>query len=359
MTQYGGALDDRPEMLGVPNQRAKDAQPVCVDDSLFPKPVDMPGGEFPLEEEPELPKPKFGSLIGRSGIGALITLLVAGLFLVVLSQALALTRTLREMPDWLSIPAFAAAGLLLIAMLAAGLRLASLYLKLRASPLIEVSALQQLAARAEMRDIASRQFAEACRVLRGFVENYPLDAKSAARLRRYGFQADDLDRLRRSAAALTGREMTTYESWLGECDRGFLAVLDGVARKRVRQYAIAVGVKTAAVPTGFADTVIVLLNAYLMIGDLCRIYNLRATRLGTLSILAHVFVNAFSAAHLEELTDAAADGVGEAVSTAGGLLAGVARTATARLAEGTANGLLFRRLGTVTMRQLRPIQLPK
>jgi uncharacterized membrane protein YcjF (UPF0283 family) len=51
--------------------------------------------------------------------------------------------------------------------------------------------------------------------------------------------------------------------------------------------------------------------------------------------------------------------VGEAVSTAGGLLAGVAKTATARLAEGSANGLLFRRLGLTTIRRLRPLQLTK
>src|SRR5690606_16772019 len=146
------------------------------------------------------------------------------------------------------------------------------------------------------------QFAEACRTLREFVNAYPIDSKGEKVLRRHGFGNEDIDRLRRSHAALTGREMTTYEGWLQECDRGFLEVLDQVARRRIRQYCIAVGVKTAAVPTGFADTSIVLLNAYLMVGDLCRIYNLRANRLGTLAIMGHVFVNAFSAAHLEELT---------------------------------------------------------
>ena len=39
------------------------------------------------------------------------------------------------------------------------------------------------------------------------------------------------------------------------------------------------------------------------------------------------------------------------------MLAGVAKTAAARLAEGSANGLLFRRLGLATMRRLRPVQL--
>lgn len=353
------AVEDRSEMLGIPDHAAQDAQPVPEEEDLFPAWPEEPVEESPEEEAP-LPAWRLGGLLSASGIGAILALFVGASLLFVVAQAAALLDEIRKLPDWLAVPALAGAGLLILVMVAAAVRLLVLYVRMRASPAISVHAIQELGQRAEMRELASQQYSAACRILRTFVDRYPLEGKHReALLRRSGFRQDEIERLRCSAENLLGRELTTYEGWLQECDRTFLAVLDGVARRRIRQYAIAVGVKTAAVPTGFADTAIVLLNAYLMIGDLCRIYNLRANSLGTLAILGHVFVNAFSAANLEQLTDAAADNVGEAVSTAGGLLAGVAKTATARLAEGSANGLLFRRLGLTTMRRLRPIQLPK
>lgn len=352
------ALADSPELLGIPDHRPDDARPVTETENLFPTTPEEQADE-PWPDAPPLPSWRRGWLLSTSGIGALLTLFIGGSLLFLIAQAVSLMSEIEKLPDWVRLPALFAAGLLALAMLIAALRLAGLYLRLRASPVISVRAMQELSARAELREVAARQLAAACAELRGFIARYPLEGQYRGHLlSRAGFTPEQIERLRTAAARLQGREATTYEGWLNECNQTFLAVLDEAARRRIRQYAIAVGIKTAAVPTGFADTAIVLLNAYLMIGDLCRIYNLRANRLGTLAILGHVFVNAFSAANLEHLTDVAANSVGDAVSTAGGLLAGMAKTATARLAEGSANGLLFRRLGLATMRRLRPIQLP-
>jgi uncharacterized membrane protein YcjF (UPF0283 family) len=353
------ALEERPELLGIPDHAAQDARPVSDEENLFPATPDEQADEELLDEA-ELPPQRLGWLLSSSGIGAILAIFVGASLLFVISQAVSLLGEIEKLPDWMAIPALTGAGLLILVMAVAGLRLVGLYLRLRASPLVSVRAIQELTVRAEMREIAAQQYSAACGALRAFIDRYPMDGKRSQKLlQRNGFRPDEIERLRWSAAHLRGRELTTYEGWLHECDQTFLSVLDQVARRRIRLYAVAVGIKTAAVPNGLADTAIVLLNAYLMIGNLCRIYNLRANSLGTLAILGHVFVNAFSAAGLEHLSDMASAHMSDTMTTAGGMLAGVARTATARLAEGSANGLLFRRLGLASMRRLRPIQLPR
>ncbi len=54
--------------------------------------------------------------------------------------------------------------------------------------------------------------------------------------------------------------------------------LDVIAKQRIADCAKLVGLKTAVAPTGFLDTAIVLTNAYRLITDLCRIYNVRGNR---------------------------------------------------------------------------------
>jgi uncharacterized membrane protein YfcA len=122
------------------------------------------------------------------------------------------------------------------------------------------------------------------------------------------------------------------------------------------------------------------MNAYLMVGDLCRIYNVRAGGWGTARILAYVFFNTFAASRVDDLSDAAADhaanvisqhaehvepvagAVGVAVGGAVGHFPGavigakVASKVASRIVSGGVNAILLSRLGKTTIRQLRPLQ---
>ena len=53
---------------------------------------------------------------------------------------------------------------------------------------------------------------------------------------------------------------------------------------------------------------------YLLVGDLCRIYNVRANGWSTGLILVRVFVNTVAASHLEGLTEQLGDQVSEHLS---------------------------------------------
>ena len=147
--------------------------------------------------------------------------------------------------------------------------------------------------------------------------------------------------------------MSTAEGWLEQLDRQFLSSLDSAARKCIRRYAVRVGIKTAALPSGF-DTPVVLLNAYLMARDMCVLYNLRTSGPGTAAILLRVLFNAFAAGQVSELTESAS----ELFFEGGGVMASVGKSISARATEGGVNSLLFMRLGAAMVRHLRPIWPP-
>ena len=120
---------------------------------------------------------------------------------------------------------------------------------------------------------------------------------------------------------------------------------------------VQVGVKTAAMPIGFVDAAIVLVNANLLVGDLCTIYNLRTSGLSTAAVLAWAFFNTVAASRLGEFTDEAAESVMKDVEA--GLAGAVGGKVLAKASEGTLNALLVGRLGRTAMRRLRPVVLKR
>ena len=99
----------------------------------------------------------------------------------------------------------------------------------------------------------------------------------------------------------------------------------------------------------------VLINAHLMVADLCRIYHLRATRIGTTAIVFRMFISILAASQMEAAAEGAAEMAGGALEAAGQVLANIAKQVLRRAGEGAANSLLFRRLGRATKRHLRPL----
>lgn len=362
--RYDGGVNPG-DMVGVPVHAPADARPVTDQENLFEAAARAEAqadaqaqAEAEALLEAELAAASGSRWLSKTGAGALLLLLGSAILLVVLSQVASFVRSMSDLPLWAAYTGYAAMGVLLVFVLAALGRLALVYARLKASPVIAVGVLREMAARADLRRRASERMAEACKVVRDFVRTYPADGPAnRKRLARLGFTPADLDRLRDRAAALTSGEMASPETFLRDCDQQFLAVLDDVARRRGARYAALVAVKTAALPSGLADSAVVLLNAYLLIGDLCKIYNLRTNRVGTVVVLAHVLVNAFTASHMEEWSQTATDAVMQEMGAqGGGLLAGIIRKVAPRAAEGTANYLLFKRLATVTIRRLRPLQ---
>ncbi|MBC7834648.1 MAG: YcjF family protein [Phycisphaerales bacterium] len=295
--------------------------------------------------------------------GALLALgtLISGLALLILfSQAATLLDQVSTLPLWPRRLAMGALALIVLAVLLSLLRLAWVFIKLGRTPRISTRALRELAQRAEMRTLALERSGAARKQLERLLASYPLGrAKDRVRLSRLGVTPAEVDRLEHAAKLLRTQESGGDGAWLDQFDRLFLSVLDEAARRRSNRYALMVGIKTAAVPGGAFDAAIVMINAYLLIGDLCLLYNVRTGPWGTATILVQVLVSALAASQIEDVTSATADHLtGQISQHLGGIAAGLTQVAgrvAARVGDGAVNGVLTRRLGIVAIRQLRPI----
>jgi putative membrane protein len=351
---------DQDRTLGVPHREPKHVQLADGEKSLFDEPLGS--GETLSNSKDNILSSDDTKFLLQAADPIVLALLTCGsgvllLFLAVqLLSAINLLATWAPDSQWFG---YIGIGIIAASVVAAMGYLAYRYLRLRQSPLISLAMLADLHERHGMQQAARQKTADAQQRLESFLRDYPLDNRKT--LLRLGFTdestisilKDQRDRLCRGSR---GSDLM----WLDELDRRFLSILDEVSNRRIKRYARQVGIKTAVAPTGFVDAAIVSINAYLLIGDLCQIYNVRANRWSTLMILLRIFVNTVSAAEMEDLTDAMGDGLADAVRDNIGEVATLAvQFAGKRIAEGVANGALLARLGHVTMRSIRPIRLEK
>ena len=299
--------------------------------------------------------------ISDGRIKAMIWILSAALLLFVFSQAMSLLNYVQSLP---SLPAqyigWAALGLVMLLFLGGVLRLSWIYIRLAASPNVSLSAIRELRKREDMRERAKADLKSASKLIQSFLTAYRIeDPKMQRKLRRLGFAQDEVQSLAEVVTKLRRRDRGDDEAYLQNVSQQFLARLDEKAKTRIKSYAILTGAKTAVFSRGHIDTLIVSANAYLMVSDLCELYNVRTSRLGTLRVLGWLLVAAFVAANLEDVADSVVDAAKGAFAddlgpAGAGLVAG-ATAITKRGTEGLINYLLIQRLGRTTVRNLRPI----
>jgi putative membrane protein len=354
------AVPDQDRTLGVPHREPKRLKVEDGEKDLFDEPLGT--GETLATLNDDRPSADDTKLLFQAADPIILALLICGSGALLLFLAIQLLFTINILATWSTVAqwfGYIGIGLITASVVAAMGYLIHRYLRLRQSPLISLAMLENLHGRHDMQHAALQKTADAQQQLESFLRDYPLDNRRS--LLRLGFTDEsnirDLQNQRdRLCQGPRGSDMM----WLDELDRQFLSVLDEVSIRRIKRYARQVGIKTAFAPTGFVDAAIVSINAYLLIGDLCQIYNVRANRWSTLMILLHMFVNTVSAAEMEDLTDAMSDGLAGAVRDHIGEAATFATQFVGkRIAEGVANGVLLSRLGHVTMRSVRPIRQEK
>ena len=293
----------------------------------------------------------------RYGSVAALLVMGIGLMLLFLTSQLALTmsvlNTLPAPARWIGWTAVAAISL---AVLVATGYLIWRYVKLRQSPNVSLEALAELHDRARTRAAAREQTTSALRLLKRFLDEYPLDEKNRRHLEQLGFTGEELAQLISQHEWLTAGAKGSDTMWLRDVDQRFLGVLDEVAQRRIWRHARHVGMKTAVAPTGFVDSCIALISMYTLVGDLCAIYNVRANSWSTALILVRSFINGLAAGQMEKLTGDLGDQISEYLNDSlGAAVSKVAGWTTSRGAEGAANAMLLLRLGNATLRALRPI----
>ncbi|QGJ68821.1 Hypothetical protein PBC10988_4840 [Planctomycetales bacterium 10988] len=297
------------------------------------------------------------SFLNNWTLRSFVVILVSCMILFVIGQLVALINMFASWPVVLSWVGIFAVALLAIAILLASIHLLYQFFRLRETPNVSLKLLEDLQDREQTRQEAANQSRIARDKIRTFLQDYSTEEENFQQAEVLGFDAETFRSLKvRKQELIDDPRYEDSKRWLMKVDEEFLAILDGVAEKRIWLYAKQAGVKTAIAPTGFVDSAIILINSYAMIGDLCSLYRVRTNRWSTIYLMGHLFVNTFAASKLEEVTDFYGEEFAEILnSSIGSVLAGLTGKISARSAEGLANGLLLRRLGYATIRHLRPI----
>jgi len=280
---------------------------------------------------------------------------LAGVFMLfVLAQALSFFESLSRAPAPAAYLGYGAVSLLILVMLLTMLRLAWLYLRLGKNRQVSLKVIGALESRRELRELSRQELREARSRLVRHLEGFRLEGdRAGSELFALGFQEEEVEALKNQKQRLLDPNLSPSadEEWIREFREGFQAALDRAASRRIKTFALRVGLKTAIIPISLVDAVIVVYSSFMLIGDLCRIYNLRMGGLATAVILARAFVHAYLAAEIEEMSEKVFDSILDSE----GLVSQLAGAIAPKLVEGKANAFLIWRLGRAASALLRPV----
>ncbi len=296
---------------------------------------------------------------------------VASVFgLVLVAQGAAAVGAIQALPtpfNWIAGGvAVASAGVLAYLIVRLGLVVA----RVRRTPSLDLKLLGALDQRRRWQHLAVQRADDARCALRSHLEDYDVRF-----VRRYLGDAESvrLEDVRRKL--VDDSDDRSSVEWLDAFGR-FQAVLDGVAARRVRSYAIRVGLGTAASRFGVLDQVIVLSACLALLKELLSLYGLRPSALQTGVLLARAVVTTYLSGVVHDVSEDVADATAGGAGTEDGLAddgvfkdlvgklgageavgAGVLAPLAGRAAEAAVNGLLVSRLGTSAVRLVQPIRI--
>jgi uncharacterized membrane protein YcjF (UPF0283 family) len=284
---------------------------------------------------------------------------VLGLF--VYSQVLSILGNLAAQPDWIRYAGYAGLAVLAFAVLYAAVKFAILYAKLRRNQQINLQGLRELSNRTRLRWLASAKAAEAKGKLETYLRTFPLEnGKARKQLVAAGMTDETITALVKARDELLAPDrFAGTEQWVHEFRERFQATLDAVAAERVTYWARRTGVVTALAPNALVDGASTVYFGFAMLSDLCRVYNLRAGRTGTVVLLGRVFFNAYLAGQLTEWEKLTEDQLNALMAPHGPLYeltaAKVLSKVGAKATTGVLNYFLLSRLGKFGCRLLRPV----
>lgn len=372
--------------VGVPRQ-APTGNVELYDERIHGK--EILGALDPDAVEPN-PTPSWLAVFQSPAVLAITTLLVAAFLLFVTGEVVQFLQALQALPIPLRIPGYIVICLLVCLLAWSGMRLYLLVLGMRVTPAFDLSDVCEVGARPKIQRLSKTSPSDAKKVLHGILETYSFgDPRFMALLLGCEKTDREINEFRSQCQMLLFDIERSDESWTRLFHEQILAFLDDCARNRIRQYAKTVGVRTGLMPTGAIDLLIVSSNSLALLGDVCVLYSVRASRLGMLTLAAKIFMNTFVAARLEgqinALVKSTQEGTGKAAvgntvvadtevnttvisaffgegtqsifsSVASGL-SKVAFDVGKRAAEGFGNYVLCLRFGDSCVKLIRPIKI--
>ncbi|MCX7665371.1 MAG: YcjF family protein [Gemmataceae bacterium] len=332
---------------------------------------DVPLDTTPLEEElaradallssePQV----FGlpSLLGQPLVG-LILLGVSGLLgLFLFNQITTTLASLATQPVWIQYTGITLLSLLGLAILYSLGRVVLFYFRLRRNKQLRIRGLQELEERSRLRWLVNAKKEQAFESLLRYLKEYPIaqtdqKRKALAYVGISGERLFDLEEVR--SRLLVTEQWADTDSWLQSFRMLFQRKLDEAAQERIRYWARRAAFATAVSPNTLVDTGATLYCSLAMVGDLCRIYHLRASRLATGVILVRVFTNSYLSGQFNEAEGWTADQISQLVEphlpTSEIALGKIFGRLGAKASQGAINYLLLSRLGKYTMKTLQPV----
>ena len=279
---------------------------------------------------------------------------------------MSLLASLAAQPQWVQYAGYTAISLLGGAVLLSMLRLLVLYVRLKRNQQVRLRVLGELAQRTRLRWLVKAKADEARARIEEYLRTFPIQTeKEKRKLRLLGLTDERLRALEVARVELLDpARYTAFEPWSDRFRSCFQSILDDTAAERISYWSKRTGAVTAVSPNGFVDGAATLYHGFSMIGDLCRLYNLRAGRAGTAVLLGQVFFYSYLAGQVNDFESVASDQLESALSpladvatagTIGGVVAKLGGKLGSKALAGTLNYLLLRRLGRYACRLLRPV----
>ena len=278
---------------------------------------------------------------------------ILGLLLVTqVTSALASIAALPAWAQWVVGVLLALVGLVIVALI---IKLVLLFRKLQKNEQIQLSSLNALAQREELRALSTREHAKAVLQLCDYLRGYD-PAKLAKDLASAGLLPGDIDDLTQARDKLLRTQGSIQpQRWIASFHQDFQAVLDRAAGRMIKGHAKKVGIKTAISPLPILDNAIVLTISLSMVKDLVVIYQLRVGRGAIGLVLLRVVGQAYLAGEIQELTEALSESAVEGLSEhVGQVTAKITGLLGSKTGEGLVNAILIWRLGSAAIKILQP-----
>jgi uncharacterized membrane protein YcjF (UPF0283 family) len=231
------------------------------------------------------------------GIIAMLSLL--GLYLF--AQTLTLLTQIAILPPSARWVAYAVLLALLSGILLGAIRLLTAYLRLRRTRRIKLGGIDDLNRRAEYRILVAEEASKAFQIVGEYLEKFPRERQELLKLGFSDVQADKLLAARENLTKL-GNNGLGFAYWLDRFRQDFQSVVDEAADDCITRHAKQVGFKVVALPLPLFETAVVLHGAFTMVADLCRIYQLRLGKSGTLIVIGWAAVQGVTAGEIDRLT---------------------------------------------------------
>ena len=334
---------------------------VNEDSDFFPSPNDSEAeeGEDELDEAGKtisLPSPL--SFLASPAILSVLVIVVSLTVFFIVGQAIQLLSLIDGLPGVFRWIGMGGVWLLLAACMLAFLYLIYTLLRFKTAPQITLPNSDFI----ELKH--TRRTLHKCQALKSrmaeYLKNYPVDTdKDYRNLKKLGMASEDIQSLSKAKERVLQYHKSSEQDWLKRFDAEFLSRLDAFAERRINRYSVDTGVKTAVFPVNFINAAVVLINSFMMVTDLCRVYRLRSSLGFTAVIFGWSFFHTLAAARLGEMTEEGAEYLMEAISPEleCGAVNFLGKRFAPKLTEGVINGLVIRMLGRQTMKRLKPLHV--